>query len=87
MMRGEPPAAHRLGVSKSIVSRRLIARSYLATLAHNVRKGKGSIKTYKKVKWMLEAFIFPALGHRPIIAMRSAELLVKCSGMRSASVT
>jgi hypothetical protein len=52
-----------------------------------VRKGKGSIKTYKKVKWMLEAFIFPALGHRPIIAMRSAELLVKCSGMRSASVT
>ena len=49
----------------------------LATLAHNVRKGKGSIETCKKVKWMLEAFIFPALGHRPIIAMRSAELLVK----------
>ena len=38
----------------------------LATLAHNVRKGKGSIETCKKVKWMLEAFIFPALGHETV---------------------
>ena len=55
----------------------LIARSYLATLAGKVRKGKGSIKTYTKAKWMLETFIFPALGQRPITAITASELLVE----------
>src|SRR5262249_54470740 len=54
-----------------------IARHYLATLARRVRKGKGSIKTYKKAKWMLETFIVPALGSRPITQITASELLVE----------
>lgn len=55
----------------------LIARSYLATVARKVRKEKASIKTYKKAKWMLETFIFPALGKRPITTITASELLVE----------
>lgn len=55
----------------------VIARSYLAQLARKVRTGKGSIKTYKKAKWMLETFIFPALGNRPVTAITASELLVE----------
>ena len=55
----------------------VIARSYLAQLARKVRTGKGSIKTCKKAKWMLETFIFPALGNRPITAITASELLVE----------
>lgn len=55
----------------------MLSRSYLATLALKVRKGKGSIKTYKKAKWMLETFIFPALGDRPITEITASELLVE----------
>ena len=43
----------------------VIAHSYLAQLARKVRTAR-SIKTYKNAKWMLETFIFPALGNRPI---------------------
>lgn len=54
-----------------------VARSYLATLTRKVRHGKGSIKTYKKAKWMLETFIFPKLGARPISEITPHELLVE----------
>ena len=43
-----------------------VARSYLAGLAKKVHEGKAAIKTYTKAKWMLETFIFPRLGNRPI---------------------
>ncbi|HET9933718.1 MAG TPA: Arm DNA-binding domain-containing protein [Polyangiaceae bacterium] len=54
-----------------------IARHYLATLARKVRRGKGSIKTYKKAKWMLETFIFPKLGASPISQITASDLLVE----------
>ncbi len=38
----------------------------LAALLRKVRKSKGSIKTYTKAKRMLETFIFPKLGDKPI---------------------
>lgn len=55
----------------------IVSRSYLATLAQKVRHGKGSIKTYKKAKWMLETFIFPKLGRRLIAEITANELLVE----------
>ncbi len=55
----------------------IIGRNYLATLAKKARIGKGSIKTYKKAKWMLETFIFPALGSKPIGQITASELLVE----------
>jgi hypothetical protein len=55
----------------------LIARSYLASIALLVRKGKRSIRTYKKAKWMLETYIFPKLGERPITQITGHELLVE----------
>jgi hypothetical protein len=54
-----------------------VARHYLAGLARKVRRGKGSIKTYKKAKWMLETFIFPRLGDKPIGDVTASELLVE----------
>lgn len=54
-----------------------IARHYLATLARKVRRGKGSIKTYKKAKWMLETFIFPKLGSTPVAQITASDLLVE----------
>jgi len=36
-----------------------IGLHYPAARARKVRRGKGSIKTYKKATWMLENFIFP----------------------------
>jgi hypothetical protein len=36
-----------------------------------------SIKTYKKAKWMLETFIFRALGSKPIGRITASELLVE----------
>lgn len=54
-----------------------IGRHYLATLARRIRRGKGSIKTYKKAKWMLETFIFPELGPKPIGQVTASDLLVE----------
>ena len=54
-----------------------VARHYLATLARKVRRGRGSIKTYKKAKWMLETFIFPKLGNTPIAQITASDLLVE----------
>jgi integrase len=54
-----------------------VARHYLAALARKVRRGKGSIKTYKKAKWMLETFIFPKLGDKPVGEITAPELLVE----------
>lgn len=54
-----------------------VGRHYLAALARKVRRGKGSIKTYKKAKWMLETFIFPQLGTKPIGQITRSELLVE----------
>jgi hypothetical protein len=51
-----------------------VARHYLAGLARKVRRANGSIKTYKKAKWMLETFIFPKLGDRPIGDITASEL-------------
>jgi hypothetical protein len=54
-----------------------VARHYLATLARKVRRGKGLIKTYKKAKWMLETFVFPKLGAKPIGEITASDLLVE----------
>jgi hypothetical protein len=54
-----------------------IGRHYLAALARKVRRGKGSIKTYRKAKWMLETFIFSKLGDKPIGQITRSELLVE----------
>jgi len=54
-----------------------VARHYLAALLRKVRKGKGSIKTYTKARWMLETFIFPKLGDKPIGDITASQLLVE----------
>jgi integrase len=79
---GKDPSAERQAEKKALklageATFEKVARHYLATLARKVRKGKGSIKTYKKAKWMLETFIFPALGNRPIATITAQELLVE----------
>src|SRR5689334_18411712 len=68
---GKDPSAERQAEKKALklaseATFEKIARHYLATLAQRVRRGKGSIKTYKKAKWMLETFIFPVLGPRSL---------------------
>jgi len=61
---------------KSII-RNLDSSANQGTLVRKVRKGKGSIRTYKKAKWMLESFIFPQLGPRPITQISASDLLVE----------
>jgi integrase len=53
-----------------------VARHYLAGLARQVRDNKRSAETLKKATWMLERFVFPELGTRPIGEITSKELLV-----------
>jgi integrase len=79
---GEDPSAERQAEKKTLklaseATFEKIARHYLATLAQRVRRGKGSIKTYKKAKWMLATFIFPVLGPRPSTLITASELLVE----------
>ena len=79
---GKDPSAERQAEKQALEAAgkctfELIARHYLAQLARKVRKAKASIKTYKKAKWMLETFIFPALGNRPIPSITAPQLLVE----------
>ena len=79
---GKNPSAERQAEKQSLklasgATFEKIARHYLATLARKVRRGKGSIKTYKKAKWMLETFIFPKLGAKPIGDITASDLLVE----------
>jgi integrase len=53
-----------------------VARHYLAGLARQVRDNQRSAETLKKATWMLERFVFPDLGPRPIGEITSKELLV-----------
>jgi hypothetical protein len=78
---GKDPSAERQAEKQAMQASgnctfEVIARHYLAQLARKVRKAKASIKTYKKAKWMLETFIFPALGDRPITSITAPQLLV-----------
>jgi hypothetical protein len=79
---GKDPSAERQAEKKALTlaneaTFERIAQHYLATLARKVRRGKGSIKTYKKAKWMLETFIFPKLGDTPIAQITASDLLVE----------
>jgi len=53
-----------------------VARDYLARLSRHVRDNKRSPETLKKATWVLERFVFPDLGTRPIGAITSKELLL-----------
>ena|ERR1700730_15350561 len=44
-------------------------------LSRHVRDNQRSPETLKKATWILERFIFPELGARPIAAITSKELL------------
>ena len=52
-----------------------VARDYLMRLSRHVRDNQRSPETLKKATWILERFIFPELGARPIAAITSKELL------------
>jgi integrase len=53
-----------------------VARHWLAQQARYVHKRKRSLSTYKKAKWMLQSFVFPELGNRPIGSITPSELLI-----------
>jgi integrase len=53
-----------------------VGRHWLAQQARYVHKRKRSLSTYKKAKWMLQSFVFPELGDRPIGNITPSELLV-----------
>jgi hypothetical protein len=53
-----------------------VARDYLARLSRHVRDNKRSPETLKKATWVLERFVFPDLGKRPIGSITSKELLL-----------
>lgn len=53
-----------------------VARDYLARLSHHVRDSKRSPETLKKATWILERFLLPDLGNRPIGSITSKELLL-----------
>lgn len=52
-----------------------IAEHWLAGLARHVRDKRRAESTYRKAKWLLESFIFPDLGARPIGSTTAPELL------------
>jgi len=52
-------------------------QDYLKTLHKMVATGNRSIRTYKKATWMLETFIFPSLGDKPIATITPQMLLVE----------
>jgi len=52
-----------------------VARHYLSGLARHVRVNRRSESTLNKAKWMLETYIFPDLGRRPIGSITAQELL------------
>lgn len=60
-----------------------VARDYLAKLARHVRDNKRSPETLKKATWMLERFVFPDLGARPISSINSKELLLTLKKIES----
>lgn len=53
-----------------------VGRHWLAQQARYVHKKKRALSTYQKAKWMLQSFIFPDLGNRPIGSITAPELLV-----------
>lgn len=53
-----------------------VAHHWLAGLARQVRGNRRSETTLNKSKWLLESYIFPDLGHRPIGSITAPELLV-----------
>jgi integrase len=53
-----------------------VGRHWLAQQARYVHKKKRALTTYQKAKWMLQSFIFPDLGSRPIGSITAPELLV-----------
>jgi len=53
-----------------------VGRHWLAQQARYVHKRKRALGTYRKAKWMLQSFIFPDLGNRPIGSITAPELLV-----------
>jgi integrase len=53
-----------------------VGRHCLAQQARYVHKKKRALSTYQKAKWMLQSFIFPDLGNRPIGSITTPELLV-----------
>ncbi len=52
-----------------------MGRHWLAQLARHVHDRKRSQETYEKAKWMLETYVFPRLGRRPIGKITGPELL------------
>ena len=52
-----------------------VAEHWLAGLARHVKVKRRAESTYRKAKWLLESFIFPDLGARPIGSITTPELL------------
>ncbi len=52
-----------------------VAEHWLAGLARHVKVKRRAESTYRKAKWLLESFIFPDLGDRPIGSITAPELL------------
>lgn len=62
----DPSAERRVQAQPTDNSFEAISRQWLVCLNRHVQDRKRSISTYNKAKWMLETFIFPSLGRRPI---------------------
>jgi integrase len=76
LAKGIDPGRDRRNTKKSADSSfQAIASDYLAKLERQVLLNKRSASTLKKARWALQTFIYPALGHRPIVSITPAELL------------
>jgi integrase len=65
---------------------RVVAEHWLAGLARHVRINRRSQNTYRKAKWLLESFIFPDLGGRPIGGITPTELLMVLKKIETAGM-
>jgi integrase len=73
---GADPALERLNArDASERSFEFAARSWLVAQQKLVDSDRRADKTYKKAVWLLETFIFPEIGSRPISEITTKELL------------
>lgn len=71
----DPSAARKEHKATRKNSFQAVAEHWLAGLARHVKVKRRAESTYRKAKWLLESFIFPDLGDRPIGSITAPELL------------
>src|SRR5262249_59070841 len=85
----DPSVERRLAKASSVVTFELIAREWLdlqQKIPPNRKRAPISKKTAQKTKHLLETYLFPKLGSRPIGTIHAAELLAELRKMEKKGI-